>query len=90
MTLVNELTLDIEFGVRSSMKISYNNFWGWYEIFFIKNITVGFDDVVKVINSHKVIEKIPVREGALKIALNPRNNDMYVTNAINNTVSVIG
>ena len=55
-------------------------------------VTIGFDNVVKVIDStsNQVVDTFPVREGALKIALDPINNDMYVTNTLNNTVSVIG
>jgi DNA-binding beta-propeller fold protein YncE len=53
-------------------------------------LTVVIYDVVNVMDRHKVVDTVPVREGALKIALNPINNDMYVTNTINNTVSVIG
>jgi len=54
--------------------------------------TIGFSDVVKVIDStsNQVIDTVPVREGALKITLDPINNEMYVTNNINDTVSVIG
>jgi DNA-binding beta-propeller fold protein YncE len=48
--------------------------------------------VVKVIDSisNKVVDTIPVRQGAFKIALDPIDNDMYVTNSLDNTVSIIG
>jgi len=54
-------------------------------------VTVAFSNVVSVIDSanNTVVKNNPVREGALKIAFNPENDDMYVTNAVNNTVSVI-
>jgi YVTN family beta-propeller protein len=55
-------------------------------------VTIGFDNVVKVIDSisNKVVDTIPVRQGAFKIALDPIDNDMYVTNSLDNTVSIIG
>jgi YVTN family beta-propeller protein len=39
--------------------------------------------------NNTVSENIPVGEGALRIAYNPNNGNMYVTNVIDNTISVI-
>lgn len=68
------------------MNISYNDF-----TISIKSSLSLSSTLVSVIDSanNNVIKNIPVREGALKIASNPMNDDMYVTNNVNNTVSVI-
>jgi YVTN family beta-propeller protein len=54
-------------------------------------VVVAFSDVVSVIDgrNNTVIQTIPVGEGALRMAFDPTNRDMYVTNSVNNTVSII-
>jgi YVTN family beta-propeller protein len=54
-------------------------------------VTVGFSDHVSIIDTQNntVSQNKSVGDGALRIAYNPINGNMYVTNVVDNTISVI-